>query len=664
MRKQSIFIVSFILTVFSMLLLLQNLEANQQNFPFGSTVRFELNTSQTSKVKTDLISELNEIAINNQSIIVKPMANVENYSEIKDIIVFGDYHYGEQNIILENNVINWLDSTMTGSIIMSTNMNTRSLNGFYSVLEKGNIVRDINKWAEQNDINISWLKNPSFFKTCYSMLFQTGIGNTIIALVLLLIITFFSWIITHAKNRAVRLCAGINDFRICIEDTVVIMQFVIRGILIGWLSVIVYIALINSIKQIQLYLFPSLVLAGIIILIITIIVYAISFFIRPRVKHLAERTIPLKEIKILSWIVKIIVIVVALVVVPSTMTAGYVYSQLSNEYALWEKYNNYVMLSISDIDTLESDHMLPKVEAFFKEMEDEGILQISYVIDDGIELSNEELGGYDHLVLVDKSWISSSNVGIETDASGGRLNEISLEMLSPQLSEFINLQFPLWLNSENPNDAGIHYYEYVGKSFLAMSPKGQTIQAKNPLVVLVDSPSVMLKVKGFTIYAASSGNVLFTNKEKLMNCLDKYQITPFILSVDNISDSAMELAQQFEKDAIYRILSCVAIIIAVSTIGIISARMWITENYKRIFILRSNGEKYRTIIQTILKKEIFITLTAISTGTIVSIILGDSNKFVLLLSFILITCIYFIGDFISYYLCMRNSFRNTCHRNY
>ena len=664
MKKQSILVVSCILTIFSMILMLQSFDANQKNFAFGTDLRFEINTSQIFKTKDDLIKELNEIAINNQSVIVKPVASVDDYSNVKDIIVFGDYRNGVQNIILEDNHIKWFDSKMTGSIIMSDKMDTRPLNGLYSVLTKGDIVQNLNQWAEQNDINISWVKNPSLFKTVYSMFVQSGIGNTIIGIGLLLIISIFSWILTHVRTRSIRLCAGINKSRICLEDTFSIMQYAIRGIMIGWFIVIAYVGLIKGFNQIGLCFIPSLKVICTIMFVIWLIAFILSFLLRPKVKHLVERTIPLKEIKTISWLVKLVVLIVALFVVPSTMTSGYAYSQLSKEYALWEKYNSFVKLSISDIDTLESNTMLPNVEAFFEDMEKEGILQLSYVIDEGIELSDDELGGYDHLIIVDKSWISSSNIGIEKDSEGGRLNEIKLEMMNQHLREFINLQFPLWLKDGDVNSDCIRYYEYVGNSFLAMSPKGETIQAKNPLVVLVDSPTSTLKVKGFMLYAASSGNVLFTNKDKLIKCLDNYHITPFILSVDRVSDAAMDLAQQFEKDAIYRIMSCVAIILAVSMIGIMGARMWVTENYKRIFILRSNGERYTTIIQTILNQEFLVTITAIILGSIVSVIFSNSSRIFLLVSLVLITCVYILGDFISYYLCMKKSFRNTCYRNY
>lgn len=46
-------------------------------------------------------------------------------------------------------------------------------------------------------------------------------------------------------------------------------------------------------------------------------------------------------------------------------------------------------------------------------MEKNNNLSLSLVIDKSIELNKEEYGGYDHIIITDRSWINSFNIGIE-----------------------------------------------------------------------------------------------------------------------------------------------------------------------------------------------------------------------------------------------------------
>lgn len=72
-----------------------------------------------------------------------------------------------------------------------------------------------------------------------------------------------------------------------------------------------------------------------------------------------------------------------------------------------------VSLSFGDLDSLETEKMRQHVEKFFKTMEKNNNLSLSLVIDKSIELNKEEYGGYDHIIITDRSWINSFNIGIE-----------------------------------------------------------------------------------------------------------------------------------------------------------------------------------------------------------------------------------------------------------
>lgn len=86
---------------------------------------------------------------------------------------------------------------------------------------------------------------------------------------------------------------------------------------------------------------------------------------------------------------------------------------------------------------------------------------------------------------------------------------------------------------------GIRLYEYKGEGLLAFPVNTGTansaIKAKSPLIVMVDDPMVSMSAKAFTIPLTSSTNLIFTDKEKLEEELEKSSISSYIEDVKGIS---------------------------------------------------------------------------------------------------------------------------------
>jgi hypothetical protein len=163
-------------------------------------------------------------------------------------------------------------------------------------------------------------------------------------------------------------------------------------------------------------------------------------------------------------------IILALLIIPTTITAAYISHQLSEDYALWQSMQKNVSLSFGDIDSLETEEMLPQVEVFFNDMKIDNNLRLSYVIDKAIGLNKEELGGYDHLVVTDQAWVDAFDVGIDRQGAGGKLTSIDFENLSSPLKAFLNAQLPLWTKTRETQPEGLGFYEFTGEKFLALPP--------------------------------------------------------------------------------------------------------------------------------------------------------------------------------------------------
>ena len=61
------------------------------------------------------------------------------------------------------------------------------------------------------------------------------------------------------------------------------------------------------------------------------------------------------------------------------------------------------------------------------------------------------------------------------------------------------------------------------------------MKSKSPLIVMVDDPTLSMRAKAFTIPLTSSTNLIFTDKEKLEEELEKSSISSYIEDVKGIS---------------------------------------------------------------------------------------------------------------------------------
>lgn len=667
MIKNSIRLTSFVFALFTFILIFQHIMIEQQRFPFDTTKQFELNISNSNVPKEELINGLNELTELNEGVLVKVTIDPENYENKKDIIWFGTQKPISKNIILDNQKIYWLDSELTGELISSVNMGARPLYGTYAMQGSNKFKNEITTWANENNIRISWYVKPSILKTAYSYLIYNGIGNAIITAFLLFLTTLIAWFVTHAKARTIRLLGGVSIKRIYAEDTISIMTIATSSFLIAWIVMIGYVAFVNGISQIPLIILQSFISLVLLLLLSSLFIVLISMLVRPKIDHLASRKIPLKRFRQLGTATSIISIILALLIIPNTITSAYILQQLSKEYSLWEKMESNVSVSFGDIDSLETEEMISNVEAFFYDMEQKNNLCLSLVIDKTILLNEEEYGGYDHIIISDKAWVDSFNIGVGKDDKGGKLTGVNFEKLAEPLQNFLIAQMPIWTKNGEVQASGIGFYEFIGEKFLALPPNvgygGSTIQAENPLVILVDNPISTLKTKSFMLPAASSGNVVFQDEEMLRSALGDSPIKEYVVSIDTITDVALEQAQKFGKESVFYIMACILIFITMIFGGIMNAQLWVGSNKKRIFTLHTFGKTYNEIIQPSFKKELIINILTIIAGGVISFMIRHPEPITLIIVAVVIALLYSIGNLLAYQVCIRKTFYEMSFRN-
>lgn len=242
-----------------------------------------------------------------------------------------------------------------------------------------------------------------------------------------------------------------------------------------------------------------------------------------------------------------------------------------------------------------------------------------------------------------------------------------MNKLDKPLQEFIRAQMPLWTKTEEIQPSGINFYEFSGDKFLALPPNvgysGSTIQAKNPLVILVDNPVQSLSTLGFMLPACSSGNVVFPDENLLRAELAKTPVKDYVVSIDTIADVAFSQAQKFAKEAVFYVIACVLILVSMIFAGILTAQLWVSENRKRIFTLHTFGKSYREIIMQTFVHESFIAIITVIIGAVISFVIRRPEIITVLSVSVIILILYCLSNFVAYHICTRQAFYKVATRN-
>ena len=180
-------------------------------------------------------------------------------------------------------------------------------------------------------------------------------------------------------------------------------------------------------------------------------------------------------------------------------------------------------ISYTDIDTVCEDEELTTVgNNLLSEQEDN--LLLSYVVDSAIDLS-ANLGDYDHLVFTNPQWI-------ERFGDSGKLKPVEYSSLSKDMQAFLDSQMPLLTNDGSVLPEGTGLYEYEGGGLLAFPVNvtlgaAKPIEAKNPLVVLIDNPVEILKADSCMLPLTSSGNVLFLDNDNFQEVFENSELKDY-----------------------------------------------------------------------------------------------------------------------------------------
>lgn len=160
------------------------------------------------------------------------------------------------------------------------------------------------------------------------------------------------------------------------------------------------------------------------------------------------------------------------------------------------------------------------------------------VVEDDVYMREElidvlEKAGYDAVPLLDFENAVSQIMSLSPDLILLDINlpfhsgfEICKEVKAKQLGTV------LILTARDVLPDGVGLYQYDGETLLAFPVHvalgaAEPIEAKNPLIILVDKPAQSLKASSCMLPLTSSGNVLFAEGEKLQESFDESKLIDY-----------------------------------------------------------------------------------------------------------------------------------------
>ena len=108
MIKKMINIIAILLTIFSLITVLQYFQLEEQKYPFNTNGSLSFDMTENQGNKPEIIESLNKVVNKHNTVFIKTGANIKDYQNKKDIIWFGSKNPPVNNPMIIDSQIRWL----------------------------------------------------------------------------------------------------------------------------------------------------------------------------------------------------------------------------------------------------------------------------------------------------------------------------------------------------------------------------------------------------------------------------------------------------------------------------------------------------------------------------------------------------------------------------
>lgn len=250
-------------------------------------------------------------------------------------------------------------------------------------------------------------------------------------------------------------------------------------------------------------------------------------------------------------------------------------------------------VSFDDDGRLDRQAYYPAELALIKDEEGEDNAVLSLIMDDQMQTSKAELGGYDHIVFVNDQALKLAGISHQD------LKEVALADLPAESRNFLRRILPLNTAKRQTVPKGMHLL--TSRKKLAALNETQDFQiCRKPLLIYSKRPSQIYDMHGFLYPALSTGNLFFIRSDKLIPALKRRGLTkiysPEPFRLKQLAQSKLELAKLYLKSCLWQLLTCVLLLLLLISVLNYQASAWAQLNRAKLFALFTSGYKWRIIL--------------------------------------------------------------------
>ena len=224
----------------------------QFNRPLGTDAMFHLSMSNTQLSKSDIISDLNDIANRNDTYFLLQSSSPNDIEERRDIYYFGDKKFTTDLMEIADNRIYWLFNNLKGNLISSKEITDTPLSGNYNTVHNPEIQSSLMQWAQLSGVTINYYRPDSSVNFWISQIVGNGSMLGLITGVLLVISLSLSWIVQRSRMRCIQMLNGRSVAWIHFETIKNMVKYVGSGAIIGIAGSLVYLYFTTNIRNIFL----------------------------------------------------------------------------------------------------------------------------------------------------------------------------------------------------------------------------------------------------------------------------------------------------------------------------------------------------------------------------------------------------------------------------
>lgn len=616
--RRLVALAAFFAAVVTTLIGLQLIQSDQYNHPLKTDASFTVTANETTTSKADLIAELQSISEADDTLIIKPNTTADSYDDARDIYYFGVIPPTKTSpFINESGGISWMLKQRHGQLRSATDIGNVPLSGTYYLEHTPSAEKDLQQWALQNHIALSYAQPAPPIKKFLKPIVDSGLFVAYGAAYLLVITIILSWIFQRHRARAIQLLGGVAPAGLHFQAFSATFGATVVGIVFGALISLCVVGWIYGLNNVPLALqsIGPLLLAGLVITALTSL--ALSALLRPTVKHLALRALPVKQHAWTNHIVRTFAVILAMLTLPSAINLGLAAWRNYENAGSLRQFGNAVSLSIKDGSFLDQNSGKEEFRRVLREPAVASSVALSYQLDSSLEINPETRGEFDEFTIVNQHYLDLINV------TPAELAEVAPTSLPAATQEFLDDQLELFLENKSPIDNAFSFYTYKGQDKFISFPQntifnGRVSTTSHPLIILARDPINTLKASGFLGPALTTGNLFFSNPAAIHDAITDSTLFPYVRSFDSVADSSLTNAQEFWAEFVFYLVTALVVIAIVAMSSWQSAQVWALTHRKHIVVQRTAGLGGAVITATAFRHDLVFTLAA----TFVGLILG------------------------------------------